>query len=153
MATSLGDIFDLFMLSVTDYRLVDLFNTSEEDFENYLEAFLEYAIADFEDICNQSLDYDETTKEFPEVLNRRNKTILATLMMKYWLQKLVNDITQMNLHVTDRDFRVASEAMNLREKTVYFNTIKEQCSQMLNEYAYKNNDWDNWNNQIFTPEV
>ena len=41
--------------------------------------------------------------------------------MKFWLHKLVNDVTQMNLHITDRDFRVASEAMNLREKTVHYN--------------------------------
>lgn len=148
MATNLSEIYDLFMVSVTDYRLTDLFNVSEEDFETYLQAFLEFAIVDF-DICDQDLDYDETTKVFPEVLTRKNKIILAKLMMRYWLQKLVNDVTQMNLHVTDRDFRVASEAMNLREKTIYLNSVKEQCSQMLNDYAYKNNDWDSWWNQDF----
>lgn len=148
MATNLSEIYDLFMVGVTDYRLTDLFNVSEEDFETYLQAFLEFAIVDF-DICDQDLDYDETTKVFPEVLTRKNKIILAKLMMRYWLQKLVNDVTQMNLHVTDRDFRVASEAMNLREKTIYLNSVKEQCSQMLNDYAYKNNDWDSWWNQDF----
>ena len=148
MGTHVSEIFDLFMITVTDYRLTDLFDTSEEDFETYLEGFLEYAIADFE-MCSQDLDYDETTKEFSETITRKNKTILATLMMRYWLQKLVNDITQMNLHVTDRDFRVASEAMNLREKSIYLNTVKEQCSQLLNDYEYKNNAWDDWFNQSF----
>jgi len=143
MGTKLSEVYDLFMLQVSDYRLVDLFNTSEEDFETFLQGFLEFAISDFE-ICDQDLDFDETSGEFPEILSRKNRTILATLMMRYWLQKLVNDITQMNLHVTDRDFKVASEAMNLREKTVYLNTVKEQCSQILNDYAYTNNDWDSW---------
>jgi hypothetical protein len=148
MTTHISEVFDLFMVSVTDYRLTDLFNLSEDDFETYLEGFLEYAIAEF-DMCDQDLDFNSTTKLFPETLTRKNKTILATLMMKYWLQKLVNDITQMNLHVTDRDFRVASEAMNLREKTIYLNTVKEQCSQLLNNYEYKNNAWDDWFNQSF----
>ena len=148
MGTHISEVFDLFMVSVTDYRLTDLFNLSEEDFETYLEGFLEYAISDFE-MCSQDLDYNETTKEFSETITRKNKTILAILMMKYWLQKLVNDITQMNLHVTDRDFRVASEAMNLREKSIYLNTVREQCSQLLNDYEYKNNAWDDWFNQSF----
>jgi len=146
--TKTNDIYDLFMMSVSDYRLTDLFNTSEEDFETYLEGFLQFAISDFS-VCNQDLEYDDTSKEFPETLTRENKVILATLMMRWWLQKLVNDITQLNLHITDRDFRVASEAMNLREKTVYLNTVKEQCSQLLNDYSYKNNNWDSWYGQNF----
>ena len=146
--TSLGEVYDLFMQLVTDYRLTDLFNTSEVDFETYLQAWLEYAINDFTD-CDQDLEYDDDTKTFPVVLSRENKVILATLMMKYWLQKNVNDITQMNLHVTDKDFRVASEAQNLREKVAYLSIVKEQCSQLLNDYGYKKVDWAEWLNQDF----
>lgn len=148
MPTSIREIFDLFMLRVSDYRLNHLFDTSEEDFDTYLQGFLEFAISDF-DICDQDLNYDETTKTFSDTLTRKNKTVLATLMMKYWLEKLVNDITQMNLHVTDRDFKVASEAMNLREKAIRLNNVKETCSQMLIDYAYKRNDWDGWLEQDF----
>lgn len=149
MGTSLSEIYDIFMLTVTDYRLNDLFEMSETDFENYLNGFLEFAIADF-DICDQDLNYDKETNSFSETLTRENKIILATLMTKHWLNKLVNDITQMNLHVTDRDFRVASEAMNLREKSIYLNNVKETCSQMLIDYAYKHNDWSGWLKQNFS---
>lgn len=149
MGTELREIYDLFTMKVTDYRLIDLFTESELDFENYLESFLQFAIVDF-GVCNQDLDYNDTTKEFPVTLTRKNKVILATLMMKHWMQKNVNDITQMNLHVTDRDFKTMSEAMNLREKNIYLNAIKEECSQFLVDYAYEDNDWDNWNNQIFS---
>ena len=150
MGTSIREVFDLFIMTNTDYRLTTLFNTSELDFENYLEAWLQFAIVDFESICDQDLDYDDTTKEFPDTLTRRNKIILATLMMKYWMQKAVNDITQMNLHVTDRDFKLASESQNLREKSTHLNMIKEQCSQLLSDYAYSNVDWDSWYEQDFT---
>lgn len=148
MNTSVNEVYDLFMQTVTDYRLIDLFNTSEPDFENYLQAWLNFAIVEFNS-CDQNLDYDEYTKEFPVVLSRENKTVLATLMMKYWLQKCVNDVTQFNLHVADRDFKTASEAQNLREKTNHLNIVKEQCSQMLNDYAYKRVDWSSWINQDF----
>jgi uncharacterized protein (DUF3084 family) len=70
--------------------------------------------------------------------------------MKYWLQKNVNDITQMNLHITDRDFKMASEAQNLREKAAYLNVVKEQCSQLLQDYAFRKVAWAEWYNQDFT---
>lgn len=143
MGTNIREVFDLFSQQITDYRLIDLFDTSEEDFENYLQAFLEFAIVDFS-ACDQDLNFNDSTKEFPVVLSRDNKIILATLMMKYWLQKNVNDITQMNLHVTDRDFKVASEAANLREKVTHLNTVKEQCSQLLIDYSYARANWTDW---------
>lgn len=149
--TCLSDIYDLFMQIVTDYRLMYLFDTSIPDFETYLQSWLEFSIAEFS-MCDQSLEFDETTKIFTDLLTRNNKVILATLMMKYWLQKNVNDITQMNLHITDRDFKVASESMNLREKVSYLNVVKEQCSQMLNDYDYKRVDWAGWFNQNFSGE-
>jgi hypothetical protein len=148
MATSLSEIYDIFMMTVTDYRLIDLFNLSQADFENYLEAWLKFAISDFGE-CDQDLTFDDTTNEFSVTLTTENINILAILMVKYWLQKLVNDITQLNLHVTDRDFRIASEAQNLREKSAYLNTIKEQCSQMLIDYAYQRTEWTSWFNQDF----
>lgn len=148
MATTSREVYDLFMMNVQDYRLVDLYETSETDFDTYLEAWLLYAINDFS-MCNQSLTFNTTTDLFSVDLNQQNKLILAKLMMKYWLQREVNNITQMNLHITDRDFKIASEAQNLREKVKYLNIVKEDCSQMLNEYDYKNNVWDDWFNQSF----
>jgi len=152
MATSLSEIYDLMMQQITDYRLIDLFNTSETDFENYLQSWLEFAIVDFSE-CDQSLNFDDVTKLFPDVLSRDNKVILATLMAKYWLQKCVNDITQFNLHITDRDFKVASEAQNLREKRAHLNSALEECSQKLINYGYKRVDWSSWFNQDFSNGV
>lgn len=148
MATTSREVYDLFMMTVQDYRLVDLYNNSEEDFDTYLEAWLLYAINDFT-VCNQALEFDVSTDTFSVELNLQNKLILAKLMMKYWLQREVNNITQMNLHITDRDFKIASEAQNLREKVKYLNVVKEDCSQMLNDYGYGHNSWDDWFNQSF----
>ena len=149
MATQLSEVYDLFMQTVNDYRLTDLFEVSQDDFETYLQSWLEFAIVDFEDVCDQSLEYDSATGLFPVVLSRENKIVLATLMMKYWLQKNVNDITQMNLHITDRDFKVASEAQNLREKVAHLNSVKEQCSQLLTNYDVSRIEWTEWFNQDF----
>lgn len=149
MGTSLSEVYDVFMMTITDYRLIELFNTSVPDFENYLQVWLDFAIVDFK-VCDQNLNYDDTTNEFPAELSRDNKVVLSTLMMRYWLQKAVNDVTQMNLHITDRDFKMASEAQNLREKVNHLNIVKEQCSQLLQDYSYKRNDWTDWYNQLYS---
>jgi hypothetical protein len=113
MTTPFSTIYDQFMMFVTDYRLNELYNASVSDFETYLSGFLIPAITDF-GICNQSLAYSSST--FAETLTQENIKVLALLMKKYWLTKEIDDITQMNLHVTDRDFRVYSESQNMREK-------------------------------------
>jgi hypothetical protein len=146
--TPVSEVYDLFLQAITDYRLMVLFNTSTTDFENFLEAWLEFSITDF-DICNQDLTFDHTTKVFSVALTQLNKNILASLMVKYWMQKNVNDITQINLHVGDKDFKIASEANNLKEKIAQLNVQKEECSQLLISYAYRANDWTSWFNQSF----
>jgi hypothetical protein len=149
MGTQLREIYDLFMMKITDYRLIDLFTTSELDFENYLQAWLIFSIHDFS-VCDQSLLYDEVTNEFYVVLTQQNKVMLSSLMVKHWMEKSVQDITQFQLHITDRDFKMASEAQNLREKAAWLNIIKEECSQMLIDYGYKRVEWADWYNQDFS---
>lgn len=148
MATSLSEVYDVFMMTITDYRLTDLFNLSQPDFENYLQSWLKFSILDFS-VCDQSLLFDNTTNQFFVDLTDENKIILSKLMTKYWLQKAVNDVTQFNLHVTDRDFKVASESQNLREKVAYLNVVKEDCSQLLQDYGYRKIPWTDWFNQEY----
>ena len=148
MSTELREVYDFFMMKITDYRLDTLYNTSDTAFEDYLQLWLDMAIVEFA-MCDQSLAYNNETKVFDELLTSQNKVMLATLMVKYWLKKNVNDITQMNLHVTDRDFKVASEAMNLREKKDYLIVVTEESDLLLNSYAYARNNWDDWYSQLF----
>ena len=146
--TSTTEVFDNFMTLISDYRLVQLFNSSEIDFTTYLQSWLEFAIVDF-NICNQELDFDATTNLFTVVLTRENKLILAQLMVKYWLMKVVQDVLQMNTRIQDRDFKTYAESQNLREKTAHLDAVKETCSQSLVAYSYRNADWTSLANQEF----
>jgi hypothetical protein len=146
--TCASEIYDIFMMTVTDYRLTALYTQSQVDFESFLEAWLRMAIVEFI-ICDQPLVYSQDTQTFTEVLNDTNKMVLAMLMMKYWLKKEVADITQFRLHVQDRDYKMNNEANNLKEKNAYLLTVMEASSQMLNDYGYKRADWNSWLNQDF----
>lgn len=149
MGTALSEVYDLFLQLITDYRLIVLYNTSVPNFETFLEAWLTFSTVDF-NMCNQSLIFDSTTKTFSVTLEIENKTILANLMVKYWMERNCNDITQFNIHVDDKDFKTSSEANNLKEKQNALVIQREKCSQLLVDYEYrKTTDWADWFNQNF----
>ena len=153
MGSKFSEIFDLFMVQVKDWRLQSLYESSTLDFEVYLSGFLMLSIPQFEEVCNQSLAHNEETKEFTEVLTLDNKTILSKLMVEKWLEKEVQDVNQMNLHLQDRDFKVYSESQNLKEKSLHLDKTKEYNSQTMTVYSYsKSTDWANWlSGTFYTP--
>ena len=77
----------------------------------------------------------------PKTLTDKNIVALARIMKKYWLQKEIDDITQMNLRIQDHDFKNFSEAQNMQQKRERFILEREAISQMLVDYAIQTNDW------------
>lgn len=148
MTTPYSDIYDLFMEQVTDYRLVNLYTqdviNDTTNLDTYLLGFMLLAIPEFSE-CNQDLSArDNTLKVFTETLTDVNKKILSKMMVKEWLQKEVKDILQLRLHVQDVDFKTYAEANNLTAKQSMLTMFKEECSQLLVDNYYKNNDWEAW---------
>ena len=139
MATTLDEICDLALTLIDDYRLTALYQTSgSASLNTYLEPWLLMAIDEF-DLCSQALSYSTTTQVFT----------LAQIMTKYWMQKEVQDVNQMRLHLQDRDFKTFAEANNLKEKREFYNTKQEEIDRILQKYGYRNNDWDAWEDQDF----
>lgn len=141
--TTFETVIDSFMLEITDYNLVSLFNTSPSDFLTYVSAWLIQSIPEFKN-CNQSLAYSTTT--FTETLTQENTNILVLLMKKRWLQKNIDDIKQMNLSVTDRDFKRFAESNNMLAKQKRLILLQEEVSQQLVGYGLDNVDWASWIN-------
>jgi|WetSurMetagenome_2_1015567.scaffolds.fasta_scaffold10985_4 hypothetical protein len=150
MGTESSEIFDLFMLLQTDYRLNSIYtNSGSSLFGDYLQPWLLFAINDFDGICRESLNYDVTTQIFTNTLSQQTKLILAQLLVRYWIQKEVQDIVQMRLHIQDKDFKTFAEANNLKEKQNLYNQKREELSQILTNYELKNTDWIDWKLQNF----
>lgn len=140
------DIFDLFTLRIKDWRLNALYNdgAGETDFNAYLQGFLILAIPDFTN-CTQDLeDRDDTLGTFNFEMTTANKVILSLLMTKKWLDKEIRDITQMSLHVFDKDFKTYAEQTNLKAKQDYSTILAEEISQKLVDYGYSNVSWSDW---------
>lgn len=151
MGTSYSDIFDLFQVHIKDWRLDALYQESPTNWSLQLEAFLVLAVQDFT-ACDQSLTRNDTTQLFDEALSEKNQSVLAAMMVKYWLKREVHDIRQMELHVQD-DFKTFSEAQNLQAKEGALDRVKEEISQLLVDYGYnKSSLWSEWlSGNFYTP--
>lgn len=139
--TPYEEIYDLFMQRINDYQLVELFESSEEDFKKHLQGYLILAIADFPE-CKKDLDNrDDDEGVFNVSLSTIEKVILAKLMIKQWFVKHIQNVVQFEGKLTDKDFKTHSEAQNLTAKQNYFNVIREEVDQDKNDYGYRNAQW------------
>jgi hypothetical protein len=74
--TSYGEIYELFLAVVQDYKIDLLYASSTPTMEEYLKPFLIRAIAKFSNECNQDLtDRNDTTRTFNIILTDHEKVI------------------------------------------------------------------------------
>jgi len=157
MGTALSSIVDLFLSNVDDYKLEFIFTTSGSAiFDVYVEPWLMQSINEFS-IADQDLTYTPATTStdgyFDQNLTIKNQLVLANIMTKYWLNKTVNNVRQMENYLQDRDFKMNSAAQNLTAKQNLYNMKREEVSQMLVDYSYNALNWGKWRNQDFIGSV
>ena len=157
MGTTLTEVSDLFLSSISDYKLDTIYTTSGSLILNQnIEPWLLKSIMDFNPICTQDLAYTvvsgSSDGQFVETLTMENQILLSMHMELYWLQKGIQDYRTLTNLFEDRDFRPFSPAQNIRERTSNYNAKREELSQRLVSYAYAYNiDWSAWRNQVYSP--
>jgi hypothetical protein len=151
--TQLSDVIDLFTSIQLDYRLISLYQSSgSANFITYVEPWALFALDEFSPICTQDLTYSTTTQTFTQTLTQENKNIIAQIMVKYWLMKIVQETLQMGIVLQDHDFKTYAQSQNLKAKQDYLLVKKEEISQLLQDYAYRHNSqWHNWYVGTFDP--
>lgn len=145
MATPYSDVFELFLGSIQDYKINNIYDSSTtEEFEEYLTTFLIKAIPHFYN-CQKDLELrDDTLRSFDETLTTNERVILSNLMIVEWLKKETNDLTQMQLHLGDKDFKSYAEANNLKEKRETMNNSQEDALKLMSKYSQNNIDWNDF---------
>lgn len=144
MATSYDEIYDLFLVSVRDYNLDNLFAATPTAFNNYLEGFLIKAIPNFYNCSKDLEDRNDSTQTFNITLTTQEKVILSNIMVYEWIAKEIQDINQMNLALNDTDFKRYSEAQNLTAKSKHQSIIRETYTQQMTAYEIKEIPWTEW---------
>lgn len=142
MGTQFSEIIDLALVTIQDYKIDKLYKEDINAFEQYMFGLLKRAIPLFTN-CKVNLTFNNN--EFDNELNLEEKNILANLLVLVWLEREINNITQITAKIGQGgDTRTYSEAQNLKEKKDYLNDITEKCDHLMNVYGYKNIDILSW---------
>lgn len=136
-------IYDRAISRIRDYRLDNLFNRDEDVFYNYMRVKLYEAIDVFNG-CLTSLEYTSETTDgvvewyFIEDLSSKEISILSYGIVISWMEQNLLDITQMNMHLSTREFKSFSTSVNLKEKSNVLDKMKEDMDREITEYQLKN---------------
>jgi hypothetical protein len=142
--TSFDEIYDLSLVSFRDYKLDKLYGISEEDFKNVLQGYLFKAIPKFIG-CKKNLeDFNKTTKTFNSELSLTEQVILSDFLVIEWMTPQILDITQMELHLNDTDFKHYAEQQNLKGKIEVQNILIERNDVQTTRYGLNNIPWTDW---------
>lgn len=106
--TYFSEIYSLFLNKIQDYTIKNLFIYNLDVAQEMVETFLLQSIPKFR-VCRKNLnDINMECKFFYDKLDLEEKVILSDLMVLIWMDRTVNDITQMNLSLNDNDWRLCS---------------------------------------------
>ena len=158
MGTPFNSIEDRGLITVRDYKIDKLYqkyltSQSENDldkFYKYLDGFLISAVSNFTR-CQQSLEYDTTTREFVADLTDLEQSILADMWVIAWWEKERNDVTQIsNVLQVSSAFSTFSPAQNMKEKSSIIAMLQEDVDRKMTQYQldgaidYHSNIFEGW---------
>ena len=141
--TEFSEIYHIFLNSIQDYHLKNLFQENIEFAEDMLQTFLMKAVVNFYN-CDKIKNVDTVSGEFNCELTIEEKHILANFMLLAWLDYNINDITQMEINLNDSDFKHYSEEKNLEKKVEYANKLRAITMQSMTIYGLHNTDFKQW---------
>lgn len=141
MGTLFEQVYDRALIIIEDYKLNALANNDYEAFLLHLQGILERSIPYFVP-CNTDLSYSEivdpvdgeTKMAFDNELSTQEINILSSIMVYNWFSNKVNDVTQFQGHLNNKEFKAHSEASNLKEKSEYLDRLREKYSQDITDY-------------------
>lgn len=136
MATPYTEVYDFFLGKVTDYNFIDTdIYTSEAELHEELWVYLRSAILRFP---QSKVDLsDRSTSQFNRDLNDFEKEILATLMVINYLTPKIVSTQNMDMHMSDREFKMYSQAKQLTEMMKLKSEMQLEASQLISTYTYK----------------
>ena len=136
MGTTFETIYNLSLITIRDYKIDKWAKQDYNTFLQYMKGILMRAIPKFTN-CLQSLEYADVATNEPYFINNltyMEQSILADLMVETWFFSNINDATQINMQLQGRDKKIQSADANLKQKSEYYDRLKEKLSQSMSDY-------------------
>lgn len=141
--TNFKVVYDRAMGRLRDYRLDNLFNKDEDAFYDFMRQKLYESIDTFNGCLSDLTYHSETIGTvtewyFDATLTTKETSILAYGLIIAWMEQNMLDITQMNLHLSTKDFKNFSESQNLKQKSEVLDKMREDMAREVTEYQLRN---------------
>lgn len=143
--TYLSEVYEYFLSSISDYTLLEI---TPEDIEDDLFTYFKKARGKFYK-CRQSLElnedergkyfaeFDEKGKEIKQIkLTDFEIAILTHLMLVEYMKPQLIATEVMKQSLSDKDFKIYSQANQLRELNLLYRLIQRESKVMITEYTY-----------------
>jgi len=143
--TYLSEIYDSFLSSISDYTFLD---KSVEQIEDELFTYFKKARRKFRK-CRQRLDLlddvngdkyfgyiDEEKGEVIVQLTGLEIDILTHLMLVEYMKPQLIATEVMKQSLSDKDFKIYSQANQLRELNLLYRLLQREAKVMMTEYTY-----------------
>lgn len=136
--TYLSEIYDNFLYKIADYSLISGILTDEE-IEERLFMYFKSAKTRFRK-CKKSLNHklEDSTGEYyiESSLDDFEIEIIVHLMLAEYarLQTLSSEVLKQGL--SDKDFKIHSQANQLRELSLLYRQLRKESRKMITEYTF-----------------
>ncbi|WP_431785791.1 hypothetical protein [Paenibacillus lactis] len=133
MSTTYDDIYDRFLVKITDYELAELV---DNEIENQLHKYLIGAISDFKYASKKLANRDEVKSMFNEDLKDIEKEILAKFMIVHWLSPQILRLENVRNELGNKDFKLYSPANFLDKISKVRSDLRAEANQDMVYYCY-----------------
>ena len=132
MATPYSEIDDMFLSDISDSTFFDY---TEEERREILDNLRNKSITRFKACKNNLNDKDDVLRQFNADLSDEEKLIIATIMRKYWMNDKMYNLMLIKQRMSNKDWRMASQAEHLLRLTVLAKELDKEISQMIVDYT------------------
>jgi hypothetical protein len=130
--TSLEKLYDIFLSKITDYRLLDMM---ESEINEQLFSYFESARAKFYR-CKKNLEVDLGLMEIQDDLTYFEIEILVSLMLVEHITPQLLSSENLKQSLSDKDFKIYSQANQLREIRLLLEGLERKANKMITEYTF-----------------
>ncbi|GIN66342.1 hypothetical protein J41TS2_17630 [Bacillus sonorensis] len=128
--TNLAEVYDSFLSKITDYRL---FKMTEEEIKENLFGYFKSAKAKFYKCKKDLTVIDEVIQSD---LSDIEIEILVSLMLVEHIKPQLLSSENLKQSLSDKDFKIYSQANQLRETRLLFDNLKREVNKMITEYTF-----------------
>lgn len=149
--TYLSEVYEEFLSSISDYTIL---KSKDESYDEFLERLEKKLFVYFTKAkrrfykCKQNLNtledengtyfgYKDDDGNIVNVeLTGYEIAILSNLMLVEYMKPIVLSTEVLKQSLSDKDFKIYSQANQLRELSLLYRTLRRESQKMITEYSY-----------------